>query len=165
MALNSETPVPYEAADCLAQRLVESVPTVCESCTCCSCMEGRSEEVPQPQQPCMDRQKACVHLAGKCLQAQLLSAIAMGKPGADILVQLLQLHNIEHGKRQHPLLDRNLNVRLFLLQQALIVGVTEALQCMHGSPVQALWKSVCQHAGLAHPPQGRMRERAPRDFK
>ena len=64
MALKSDTPVPYEAADCLAQRLVESVPTVCESCTSCSCMEGRSEEVPQPQQSCMDRQKACVHLAG-----------------------------------------------------------------------------------------------------
>ena len=72
----------------------------------------------------------------------------MGKPGADILVQLLQPHTIERGKRQHPLLGRRLHVRLFLLQQALIVGVTEALQCMHGSPVQALWTVSYTHLTL-----------------
>ena len=66
-----------------------------------------------------DRQKACVHLAGKCLQDQLLSAIAMGKPGADILVQLLQPHTIEHGKRQHLLRDSDVPLCLLKAQLAL----------------------------------------------
>ena len=134
-ALSTSMPVPYQAADCLAHRLVGYVPTACGSCTCCSCSRGLQTKV---QKQFMNEHSACVNLGGKCLQALLLTAVAMGKPGSEVLAQML----LPHTDGKHPLTDTVLHVRHFRLIRCSI-GRSQALEA----------KYTCPLAGLAHTQQ------------